>query len=194
MLPSTPLKRCVFLKHNTTVDCKVATPLKRCVVQVGLGHWHIHKSQAFQPLPMVISCGQNRKNFPGLDWIYPEGKSGQFKGKIRLAHWVIWVIAPKDETISLHDRLQLKRQIHRWMSTRQWPKGSDFVARFCTLCESKNLRPCKNRVWIACDSRMAVGFLTCAPFSHCHRFFGLEQCAKVWHKSYTYGHCLMSTG
>ena len=33
------------------------------------------------------------------------------------------------------------------MAARQWPNVSDFVARFCTLCdcESKNLRPCENR-------------------------------------------------
>ena len=28
---------------------------------------------------------------------------------------------------------------------RQWPEVSDFVARFCTLCESENTRPCENR-------------------------------------------------
>ena len=32
------------------------------------------------------------------------------------------------------------------VAPRQWPKVSDFVARFCTLRESKNLRPCENRV------------------------------------------------
>ena len=29
--------------------------------------------------------------------------------------------------------------------SRQWPEVSDFVARFFTLHESKNLRPCENR-------------------------------------------------
>ena len=40
---------------------------------------------------------------------------------------------------------------------RQWPELSDFVARFCTLRESKNLWPCENRVL----------------FSHFRRFFDL---------------------
>ena len=40
--------------------------------------------------------------------------------------------------------------------TRQWPEVSDFVARFCTLLESNNTRPCENRTRFACDSRMAV--------------------------------------
>ena len=42
----TPLKRCVSLKHNCkkTMPCKVATPLKRCFVQVGLSHRLTDKS------------------------------------------------------------------------------------------------------------------------------------------------------
>ena len=32
------------------------------------------------------------------------------------------------------------------LTNRQWPKTSDFVARFCTLRKSKNLRPCENRL------------------------------------------------
>ena len=44
---------------------------------------------------------------------------------------------------------------------RRWPEASDFVARFCTLRWSENLRPCENRVRffdsssilrVACDS------------------------------------------
>ena len=54
---------------------------------------------------------------------------------------------------------------------RQWPEVSDFVARFCTLRNSKNLRPCEN-ARIACDSRMAVGENR-VWFSHGRRFFGL---------------------
>ena len=46
--------------------------------------------------------------------------------------------------------------------SRQWPEVSDFVARFCTLRESNNTRPCENRT----------------------RF------KNVLHKSYTSGHCL----
>ena len=36
--------------------------------------------------PMVMWYGQNDWNFPGLDWIFPEGKSGELEGKILLAH------------------------------------------------------------------------------------------------------------
>ena len=33
------------LYKDTTVGCKVASPLKRCDVQVGLSHGHIHEPQ-----------------------------------------------------------------------------------------------------------------------------------------------------
>ena len=46
---------------------------------------------------------------------------------------------------------------------RQWPEVSDFVARFCTLCESNNTRSCEN---FACDSRMAVCCLTHATLKN----------------------------
>ena len=31
------------LHQDTTVGCEVVTPLKRCIVQVGLGHGRIHE-------------------------------------------------------------------------------------------------------------------------------------------------------
>ena len=45
MQPSTPLNSCVFLKNNgtTTVGSLVATTLKKCIAQIGLGHRHIHE-------------------------------------------------------------------------------------------------------------------------------------------------------
>ena len=46
--------------------------------------------------------------------------------------------------------------------TRQWPEVSDFVRRFCTLCESKNIQPCENSVL----------------FSHGRRFFDLLNVQK----------------
>ena len=49
------------------------------------------------------------------------------------------------------------------MPIRQWPEVSDFVA-----C-----------MWNTCDSCMSLCFLTCT------------MCKKVWHESYTSGHCLM---
>ena len=48
------------------------------------------------------------------------------------------------------------------LQARHWPKVSDFVARFCTLCELKNLRPCEN----------------CTRFSHGSRFFDLRNVQK----------------
>ena len=50
------------------------------------------------------------------------------------------------------------------MAARQWSEVSDFVARCCTLRESENTRPCEN----------------------------CTQNKKVWHESYTSGHCLMA--
>ena len=45
----------------------------------------------------------------------------------------------------------------------------------------KNPLPCEKHTHLACYSRMAVGFLTSTT------------CKKVWHKSYTSGHCLQPT-
>ena len=68
------------------------------------------------------------------------------------------------------------------LAARQWPEVSDFVARFCTVRESKNTLTCENRVRFShsCDSRMSVCCLTCAT------------CKKVWLKSYTSSHCLLA--
>ena len=55
------------------------------------------------------------------------------------------------------------------MPFRQWPEVSDFVARFCTLRESK----ASSHARIACDSRMAVGILPNALivlFEYCKRY------------------------
>ena len=53
------------------------------------------------------------------------------------------------------------------VSSRQWPEVPDFVARFCTLRESNNTRPCENRTRNAYDSRMAVCYLTRARAKKC---------------------------
>ena len=40
---------------------------------------------------------------------------------------------------------ELSMDIWKLQVIRQWPEVSDFVTRFCTLRESENTRPCKNR-------------------------------------------------
>ena len=46
---------------------------------------------------------------------------------------------------------------------RQWPEVSDFVARFCTLRESKNLRLCENRVRATCKNVTQIIYLGPLP-------------------------------
>ena len=70
---------------------------------------------------------------------------------------------------------------------RQWPEGSDIVARFCTLRESKNLRPCENRVRNVQKSvtqficlgpgprATAYCCLQAPPLSHCLAMFREQQ-------------------
>ena len=69
---------------------------------------------------------------------------------------------------------------------RQWPKVSDFVARFCTLCKSNNTRPCENR------ARMRESRAKRARFSHGHVLFvsrnvqkSVTQIIYLWPKEAT---------
>ena len=66
-------------------------------------------------------------------------------------------------------KIQVESIVQNW----QWPKVSDFVTSFCMLLESKNLLPCEN------DSRVILAW---------------QYMQKVWHKSYTSGHCQVQNG
>ena len=73
--------------------CEVATPLQRCIVQVGLGHGSIHEPQYYMKrldhLLWLCRFGPNDLNFLGLDRIFPEEKIRRIRGlegKIRSAH------------------------------------------------------------------------------------------------------------
>ena len=54
---------------------------------------------------------------------------------------------------------------HACLCGRQWPEVSDFIASFCTLRESKSLRPCENRTRFT-------------RFSHGRRFFDSRNVQK----------------
>ena len=72
---------------------------------------------------------------------------------------------------------------------RQWPKVSDFVARFCTLCESKKTRTCENHTPFACEMRESHALHAFFVwFSYVRVFLTRKTCKKMWHKSYTSGH------
>ena len=75
------------------------------------------------------------------------------------------------------------------MFSRQWVQGFRFCSTFLHVARVRKhtgmweLHAFQfSHVWNACNSRMPVCFLTRAT------------CKKVWHKSYTFGHCLMFRG
>ena len=82
MRPSTPLKRCAFLKHNCTKTLQWVARLQpqwkdalfklASVTDTSITIWSA---------PMVMSYGPNNRNFPGLDRIFPEGKIRRIRGK-----------------------------------------------------------------------------------------------------------------
>ena len=84
------------------------------------------------------------------------------------------------------------------------PRYMISVTLFCTLLESKNLRPCENHTTFACDSLMAVahafrvwfshGCRFCVWFSQGSRFFDSCNVQKRATKSDTSGHCLVWAG
>ena len=106
---STPLNRCVFLKHNCTktlqwvaLCCKVATWLKQRVVQVGLSYWHVSGPyvtiitiwSALTTARPVTGYGNvkwpERQEISRVGQDFSKGKAGIFEGKILLAQWAHW--------------------------------------------------------------------------------------------------------
>ena len=81
---------------------------------------------------------------------------------------------------------------------RQWPKVSDFVARFCTLLQSKNIRTCENRTRFkntrTCENSTREGIAreTRAILAPCFDWRIVQN--KCGTKSYTSGHCLPVIG
>ena len=84
VLPSTPLNRYIFLKiqlhQDTTVGCEVAAPLKRCIVQVGLGHRHIHNQiNNMKQLNHCLWLWLMARSFPlKTTKVFPREKSCEF--------------------------------------------------------------------------------------------------------------------
>ena len=76
------------LHNDITMCCKVATPLKSCVVQVGLGHGHIPESmnrnnhmKRFDHCLWLCSMARTTAIFPGCTGYFLRKKSGQFEGR-----------------------------------------------------------------------------------------------------------------
>ena len=80
------------LSLNTTAQrhysgLQGCTPLKRCIIQVGLGHGHIHHHmKRFNHCLWLCRMAQTIGIFPGWTGYFPREKSGKFEGKIWLAH------------------------------------------------------------------------------------------------------------
>ena len=61
--------------------------LKRCIIQVGIGHGHIHHHmKRFDHCLWLCRMALTTGIFPGWTGYFPRKKSGEFEGKIRLAH------------------------------------------------------------------------------------------------------------
>ena len=86
--------------------------------------------------------------------------------------------------------------IFRLPYSRQWPKVSDFVARFCTLRESENTLPCtRARKHTAKSHALRVRIshgrvLKRVQILHGSVFSDLHNVQKRATKSDTLGHCL----
>ena len=97
MLPSTPRTDAfpqIQLQRDTTVGCKVATPLERCVVHVGLCHAvtdtsmnHNKYMKSLDHCLWLCQMAWTTRIFPGWTRFFPRQKPwGKFERKILLAH------------------------------------------------------------------------------------------------------------
>ena len=62
--------------------------MKRCIIQVGLGHGHIHHHmKRFNHCLWLCRMARTTGIFPGWTGYFPREKSGEFERRIRLAHF-----------------------------------------------------------------------------------------------------------
>ena len=89
------------------MGCKVETPLKRCIIQVGLGNGHIyHHMKRLDHCLWLCRIARTTGIFPSWTGSFLRKKSGEFEGKIRLAHQL-----HKDTTVRCMVATPLKRCI-----------------------------------------------------------------------------------
>ena len=104
MLPSTPLKRWAFLKHNCAKTLQWAARLQlhwkdalfklASVMDTSIPIW----SASTTAYGYVCSMAWTTGIFPGWTGYFPREKSGELEGKILLAHYLLRLVAESQAT------------------------------------------------------------------------------------------------